>query len=85
MVLNLKNIGESILKAHVFLHHLLELNFDLLKEGAAHLRDQSLPPNLQLQICLAVIDILTLIHTMHLFLLPSLHEEDKNPDSKSKL
>ena len=73
-VLNYKNVIEHAIKAKVFLKKYLEKNFELIKEGGAHLKNTNLPKELQIYMCMLGIDILTLINTIKNLLYPFLQE-----------
>lgn len=66
----------------VFLKCILEMNFELIKEGAAHIKNEKLPKQLQIRICIMVIDLITLINTMKFVFLPT---RDDKPESRSKV
>lgn len=69
-VLNHKNIIEHLHKAYLLFGELISLNFDLIDQGVAHLRDQNLPKILQIKICILAIDAIILLNTIRFALLP---------------
>jgi len=59
------------MKIYVFLKAILDFNFDLIEHGAAHIKKSDLPQELQINICILVIDILLLLNQMKNMFLPN--------------